>query len=64
MDYDRFAIDPVDALIGGDEDGIPISVDSILERMDNPLWDFSGAVADRVIKIDILGLGGIDIEQY
>lgn len=41
-----------------------MDMDSLLERMDNPLWDFSSAAQDRLIKVDVLGIGGIDVEEY
>ena len=31
---------------------------------DNPSWDFTDIETTRLIKIDILGLGGIDTEEY
>lgn len=35
-----------------------------VERMENPLWDFSAAKDDRIIRIDILGIGDIELERY
>lgn len=31
---------------------------------DNPSWDFTDVEIDRLIKVDILGLGGIETEEY